>query len=252
MLPYTLENVWDQCLHYRVQLNKRRFKRGEPIYVQITLRPLIPGLRVRHISSFLKEYVLLSPPPTDVHHHHHQAPLHESSRIVTFARNETLRSLSCQSEWKVKETLVIPRFGNVLHFDLDHPMIEVRHKAKFTICLLQESNGKKLDLRVTMPLDLVDAAASLPQPESDVSAARRSPGGLWLENLPPYEDACLSTPHYDTDWSATSPMDEVICTPPNNLVSHAQDYFSFQPSCGLPTIPLQRVPSYETAMRSPF
>ncbi|KAI8069223.1 hypothetical protein BC940DRAFT_272373 [Gongronella butleri] len=278
--PYTLSNSWDQRVLYHIQLNKQQFRRGEPIYVQFNLKPLIPNLRIRHVSSFLKEYTQLAIPPRhDATQSASMTPMqtiqqHQTSHIVSLARNDQLRSAGHRPEWKAKETLIIPRTGHLVHPDRQHAVIQVSHKVRFTFCFMQ-GNGQQLDLRVTMPVVILDQdhqqlGNQRAQTDASTRDAVNSRLSMFLDDLPRYEDACLTTPHYDIDWHATSPLsphtmapfspvspfspniasprDDDLVTPPNDV--SIDDYFSYQP-CANPMIPLQRVPSYETAIQGP-
>ncbi|CAO3629179.1 unnamed protein product [Cunninghamella echinulata] len=288
-----LTNTWEQKVNYHIQLNKKIYQRGEPIQIQFTFRPLTQGLKIRHLSCFLKEYTTLHLNP---HDQSSNITTTTQSKIISLVRND---QFPCRgTEWKKNETLIIPRSPKDSQFDLIHPFLEIEHKVKFTIHFIQQY-GQLSQLHLTIPIKLCEQQQQQQQCQSLMQQNQRS---FSLDDLPKYEDACLLMPYDPQQWMAAldtmpslsppyspSPLhhphhsdmdwDHEITTPDddhphlntisssstnnnnNNNNNNNCDYFSYQPSSSSThnnniysdsMISLHSIPSYETAIRSPF
>ncbi|KAI8344393.1 hypothetical protein BC941DRAFT_408543 [Chlamydoabsidia padenii] len=236
--------------NYRIEVDKCIYQRGQPIRIHFNFTPLIQGLRIKHVSCFLKEYITLTLPGTTSHEYN-------TSQIVSLVRDD---QFPCYGrDWRRTETLVIPRSTRTVHYDTSHPLIQIHHKLRFTVCFVQP-HGQVSELRVTMPIQLLDTIISTATSSSSPSSETvMDPLGL-----PRYEDACLLTPYYPQPWATASncslpslvshPMcpspsydtlDDVQQTPPDSIYHSSTestpcDYFSYQPlnqQVGLLSIP---------------
>ncbi|KAI8097543.1 uncharacterized protein BX664DRAFT_326641 [Halteromyces radiatus] len=291
-----INNTYGEKVNYRIQLEKSIYQRGQPIRIHFKFVPLDQGLRIRHVSCFLKEYVTL------IHSIEHISSIHPSSsctrqqsRIISLTRDD---HFPCRGqEWKKMETLVIPRSTQAVQFDLDHPLLKIEHKLRFTICFIQP-HGQLSELRVTMPIRLSATTDDVSDSRIRSTMANNTttmtaPYRFSSDDLPRYEDACLLAPYepYQQQWYSppspvpslpalvhcnnnhssfpydgnnddddiiddtgdwhqqhlTTPLDQPIATHDIACVPSSGDYFSYQP-CQ----PLQRVPSYDTAIRTPY
>lgn len=283
----TISKTYSDKVVYRIHLDNNVYKRGQPINIHFNFKPLIQGLRVEHVSCFLKEYITLTSPMHDNSSHSAgddiHSPLqqlHQQSRIVSLSRVDRF---PCHgTDWRHTETLTIPRSARAIHNDSSHPLIHIEHKLRLTICFVQD-NGHLSELRVTMPIKLLETPPTVTTPNGhlmmdDSGTTATTTAMMGDDLLPRYEDACLITP-YDPQlqfWSSPSSSPLVSPSPSlPSLVCHSGspsptyeesntdhqptplhmigsspplscDYFSYQPS------QLQRVPSYETAIRTPF
>ncbi|SAL95124.1 hypothetical protein [Absidia glauca] len=283
----TISKTYSDKVDYRIQLDNSVYQRGQPINIHFAFKPLIQGLRVEHVSCFLKEYITLASPMDDNSSNSvgdSSQPtvqqLNQQSRIVSLSRDDRF---PCHgADWRHTETLIIPRSARAIHNDSTHPLIHIEHKLRLTICFVQD-NGHLSELRVTMPIRLLETPTTAPAPNGhltmdDPSTSTTTTTTMGDDLLPRYEDACLITP-YDPQlqfWSSPSSSPMVSPSPSlPSLIYHSDspspsyedsttdhqpspphmigsypplscDYFSYQPS------QLQRVPSYETAIRTPF
>ncbi|CAO3633629.1 unnamed protein product [Cunninghamella blakesleeana] len=268
-----LSNTWEQLINYHIQLNKKIYHRGEPIQINFTFHPLTQGLKIRHLSCFLKEYTTIKL------NQQQQQQDYTQNKIISLVRNNKFPCRG-RNEWKHVETLIIPRSPQNSQLDLSHPYLEIEHKVKFTIHFVQ-MYGQSSQLHLTIPIKLYNESSLSSMTNINHNQLSTMPSqirSLSLVDLPRYEDACLSRPYDPEHWltTTTPPIlsppyqemdwDQEITTPEDNLIhqqynscsnNQIDDYFSYQPSNNNNTyshsmLPLHRVPSYETAIRSPF
>jgi hypothetical protein len=230
-----INRTFGDKVEYRIEMDKPMYQRGQPIRIQFTFTPLIQGLRIKHVSCFLKEYTTMAHP---IHPGSTTLEEYDTNRIVSLVRDEQFPCYGHQ--WQRTETVVIPRSSQVVHYDTTHPLIRIRHKLRFTVCFVQP-HGQLSELRVTMPVQLVE----MPSTQSTAT----------IDCLPRYEDACLSIPYHPqrqlwaTSSSASLPslVSHPMCpspsydslendynhmaTPPDNIAINSPcDYFSYQPA----------------------
>ncbi|KAI8338980.1 hypothetical protein BC941DRAFT_341216, partial [Chlamydoabsidia padenii] len=148
-----INKTYGDKVDYRIQLDKTVYQRGQFIHIHFTFKPLIQGLCMDHISCFLKEYTTLACPDDNNNDDPTLHQISQQSRIVSLTRDDQFPCYG--TEWRQTETLVIPRSARAVHHDSTHPLIHIEHKLRLTICFVQD-NGHLSELRVTMPIKLVE------------------------------------------------------------------------------------------------
>ncbi|ORZ18063.1 hypothetical protein BCR42DRAFT_373574 [Absidia repens] len=288
-----INKTFGDKVNYCIKLDTDIYQRGQPIRIHFIFKPLVQSLRIQHISCFLKEYTTLTQ-FTDNDDNDDarmdqlsvRTPLQQNqqSRIISLARDDRF---SCDGNvWEETETVVVPRSARSVQLDMDHPLMRIEHKLRLTVCFVQ-LDGHQSELRVTLPIKILEpnslSSSHSPTSTEPVLYEDTTPH-LLLDDLPRYEEACLTVPYDPQHRFWYSPSDPASPSPSlpslisnydtpspsyNNhdgenwlqqqftttLSDHSGpssaspcDYFSYQPSNH--PIYLQHPPSYSTVIRS--
>ncbi|KAI9265951.1 hypothetical protein BY458DRAFT_437922 [Sporodiniella umbellata] len=153
-LTQTLEihNTWTEKMMYDIVLPSKVYARGHSIPITFHITPIASRLRVRSLTSSLKEYCTYTTSESTK----------TDTRIVTTLRQEQPFSEVQEQSlvgWTRQILLDIPPLSSHLAFcDADNEMIRIRHKLKFIICLVN-ADGHLSELRCSVPVIIISSIA---------------------------------------------------------------------------------------------
>ncbi|CAO3623768.1 unnamed protein product [Cunninghamella echinulata] len=250
LLPQSITNEWANKLLYTIGVPSQTFNSGMTIPVTFDFNPLCQHLQIKSVNMVFREDIRFRVG----NHSSTERRILTSTTDHRFTQNALPSTTGNDNGWLKTEHIQLPSFEvndpTGLHVDLSEEHIEVSHKLKVTVALLNADKHVS-ELRVSIPISIIDAT-----PEEDINA------------LPAYEDAwrsvlyqpqiTIESPH------PLSPNPPTLCSRSSSASSftsslqsddqeHYHDHHHSQQE--LDPIPwlgtdLSRVPSYRTALRS--
>ncbi|KAL1918809.1 uncharacterized protein VTP21DRAFT_2831 [Calcarisporiella thermophila] len=164
----TIANEWANKLVYEVMIPAKAYGEGERIPVVFRLEPLSPGLRVKHITCTIKEYITLT-----AHGRHHRT----DGRIVKYVRDDAFPCDTDDAVWEKTEVVDIPHAPAQVCIDTQNDLIRIKHKLKFTVSLINP-DGHISELRAALPIIITSSGK-----------------GDEIHSLPPYDESFYTLPY---------------------------------------------------------
>lgn len=132
LLPSSLElnqslvisNEWVDKLSYNISVPRKVYSCGNTIPITFDLIALAPALCIRSVTCALKEYATLS---TGEHRK-------TEGKIIQVTRDDQFVNPS--DRWTMTEELHVPSSPDRIQSDTSSDLIEIRHKLKFTVSLM--------------------------------------------------------------------------------------------------------------------
>ncbi|KAK9764481.1 hypothetical protein K7432_007972 [Basidiobolus ranarum] len=144
MESVVISDLWEHKLAYEFFVPYRAFGEGESITVGFKLHPLVEGLQVQRVSCSLKEYVRYESNDGNSHRiHSHQICFDEDfrpRRITEMIEKQT--------------TLVVPKALEMVQYDCDTDLIQIKHKLKAQIEVV-EPNGTLTKILAAIPILII-------------------------------------------------------------------------------------------------
>ncbi|KAI8384813.1 uncharacterized protein BYT42DRAFT_563728 [Radiomyces spectabilis] len=241
LLPSSLEltqsmvisNEWANKLRYDISVPSRVLNIGSVVPISFDLKPIAPDLKVRSVTSGLKEYITVSSGQRK----------RTEGRVIKFLRDDQFQ-VDSHGHWSKVQLLTIPEEeSHQIKTNVLSDLIKIRHKLKFTVSLMN-ADGHISELRAAVPI--IIAAIT---PDDDINA------------LPAYEDAWKSMPYDPATIAAMvasgSLPPSLAVAVPNEAAFRARTTAMGDTESGVEEetspwegIDLSRVPSYTTATRS--
>ncbi|KAI7872283.1 hypothetical protein BDF14DRAFT_1751608 [Spinellus fusiger] len=135
---------WEDTMEYNVSIVHPHVCRGDTMFVLFVLRPLQLGLKVRHLTWFLKEYTSFRV---------HGRTVHAESRVIRFNRDHQFPCLG--RLWEKTQTVPIPRSSHAVRCDTVSDVFKIEHKLKYVVSLVDQQ-GRMMELRSSIAIVIVD------------------------------------------------------------------------------------------------
>ncbi|CAO3645379.1 unnamed protein product [Cunninghamella blakesleeana] len=249
LTPQSITNEWAEKLLYTIGVPSQIYSSGDTVPITFDFNPLCEFLQVKSIHMLFREDIRFKVG----NHTSTERKVLKSVADHHFTQN-TLPSLlgNNGSGWLKAEHFELPSFDvndpNGLHVDLSEDHIEVSHKLKVTVVLLNADRHIS-ELRISIPISIIDKTS-----EEDSNA------------LPAYEDSWRSELYCPQVTLESNDPSITITSPSLSSRSSSASSFSYSLHSAdeqqhddhdqrpdiIPWLgtDLSRVPSYRTALRS--
>ena len=171
----SIENVWDAKARYALKTPSKAFIFGTSIPVQLTMVPLLKGLRLGEIQMTLSE-------AQDYRHQDKNIRFGREVTRLSFQVDEALRVLDDQGQegWLIERNMTLPTSLARCLQDVDALGIKVRHRLLLVIQLLNPDGHSS---EVPTPLSLFLSPSLPPLIESE--CGRSAPSFRFGSSSPP-------------------------------------------------------------------
>lgn len=140
-----VDNTWPKKVEYSISIPKRAVAIGSTIPINLTLIPLLKGLRLGKIKITLNEYFSCSS---------NTGPSHNGERLILENKPVAAEFDLNDDRWEINTFVQIPPSLTKSTQDVDIlNYIKVRHKLKFNIGLINP-DGHTSELRASLPIVL--------------------------------------------------------------------------------------------------
>ncbi|KAI9015647.1 hypothetical protein CLU79DRAFT_765206 [Phycomyces nitens] len=184
-IPIQVANFWQDQLEFTITAPRRKVYLGEHVPMDFVIKALRPGLQIRHVSWFLKEYTSFE---VD------EKVIKAEPKIIRFHRDD--QDVTTPSYWQKTEVVFIPHTQDIVRCDTQSGRLKIEHKVKCIVSVVDEE-GHVHDFRASLPLVISEVAQEedeedLPTYEHAIQTEQYSPQPCTISSIPAYTPIWLT------------------------------------------------------------
>ncbi|KAI9319271.1 hypothetical protein BX666DRAFT_1836910, partial [Dichotomocladium elegans] len=166
MEPVTIANHWANKLDYEISIPTKVFCLGDQIPVSIQVTPLIPDIRIRHLSCTFKEYMVCRASSGWF-----GGQSRSQGRIIHFSRDESLGKTNSSTDdsfvvWEKNMAIPVPSSNDLIQCNVLNDAVRIRHKLKFVMSI-ENPDGHVSELRAALPIHICSINNTMGLPSYD-------------------------------------------------------------------------------------